>query len=68
MNKHKAVRIPDSICQKNKNLSTTFNPRNTCRMEFTDHLGLLFIDRPQSDVVVFSIIYLDVLKKSSKII
>ena len=47
MNKHKAVIIPDRICQTNKNSFVTVNPRNACKFEFSDNLWFPFLDKPQ---------------------
>ena len=47
INEHKAVRIPELICQNNNIFFVTVNPRNTCRMDFADHLWLLFLDQTQ---------------------
>ena len=33
------------------------NKKNACKLEFADHLWLLFFDQPQSDVVDFALIY-----------
>ena len=38
MNNHKAVMIPDGICQTNIKLFVNDNPRNGCKLEFTDNL------------------------------
>ena len=46
MNKHKAMRIHNRICQNIKKLFVTVNPRNVCKMEFSDHLWLPFLDQP----------------------
>ena len=51
---HKAVRIPVDIHQTNHKFSVTVKPKNACKLEFVDHLLLLFIDQPQSDIVVFT--------------
>ena len=40
----------------------TVNPRNTCKLEFADHLWLPFLDRLQSDVVIIVIIYFQMYK------
>ena len=57
MNKHKPMIIPDLICQNNNKLFVMINLRNTCKLEFADHLWIPSMDQPQSDVVVFAIIY-----------
>ena len=56
MNKHKSMIIPDVIVQTNQKLFATINPKNACKLEFSDHLWLPFLDQPQSDVKVFAII------------
>ena len=38
------------------------NSKNACKMKFTDHLWLVFIDQPQSYVVACEIIYFDIYK------
>ena len=60
--KHKAMIIPDHICKNDKNMFMTVNHRNECKMEFSDNLWLQFIDKPQPNVVIFSIIYSDLYK------
>ena len=46
--------------QTNKKLFVTVNPKKSCRLEFSDHLWLPFIDQPHSDVVIFAIIYFQI--------
>ena len=36
------------------------NPRKACKIEFADQFWLPFPNQPQSDVVVFAIIYCDI--------
>ena len=55
-NIYKAVRIADGIFQTSNKLFVTFHPKNVCKLEFSDNLWLPFLDQPQSDVMVFSII------------
>ena len=62
MNKHKDMIIPDHICQNNKGLFVTVNPRNACYLEFSDNWRLTFLDQPQSDVVSFEIISFQIYK------
>ena len=50
MNKHKAIIIPYRICENNKNMFVTVNPRNSCKIKFSDNLWFLFLDQPQSDI------------------
>ena len=38
----------------------TAQPRNACKLEFADHLWLPFLDQPQSDIVFFAIINLQI--------
>ena len=45
----------------------TVHPINTWKMAFTDPLWLLFIDQPQSDVILFTIIYSEIYIISSNI-
>ena len=49
---HKAMIITVKIYQTNKKFCVTFQPKNSCQLEFADHLWLPFIDQPQSDIVV----------------
>ena len=35
---HKDIRIPVNIHQMNKNFSDTVQPKNACKLEFSDHL------------------------------
>ena len=56
MNKHKSMIIPDVIFQTNQKLFATINPKNACKLEFSDHLWLPFLHQPQSDVVIFLVI------------
>ena len=56
MNIHKAMIIPDGLFQTNKKLFVVIHPRNVCKVEFAGHLWLPFLDKPQSHVVVFTII------------
>ena len=53
---HKGSQIPADIHQINKNSSVIVQQKNTCKLEFSDHLWLPFIGQPQSDIVVFAII------------
>ena len=62
MNKHKAMRIHNRICQNIKKLFVTVNPINACRMKFDYHLWVTFIAQPKSDAVVFVIIYFKINK------
>ena len=50
------MRILVDISQTNKKLFVTFQPKNTCKLELTDHLWITYRDEPQSDIVVFTII------------
>ena len=48
------------IHQTNKNYVLQFNQKSAYKLEFVDHLWRPFIDEPQSDIVVFAIIILQV--------
>ena len=50
------------VFQTNKKLFVTVNPKHPCKLEFSDHLWLPFLDKPQSDVVVFAIICFQIYK------
>ena len=50
---HKDMRIPVDIYQRTKKVFVTVQPKNTCKLEFVDHLWLPFLDKPQSGIVVF---------------
>ena len=50
------MQITVDIYQTNKKFFVTFQPKNACKLEFSDHLWLPFLDQPQSDIVVFAII------------
>ena len=52
-NIHKAMIIPVEICETNKRFTVTVQPKNACKLEFSHHLWLLFIDQPQSSIVFF---------------
>ena len=56
MNKQKSMRIPDHICKNNKHLFVTVNTRSACKLEFSDHLQLPFIDQSQLDAVIFAMV------------
>ena len=47
------MRIPIEFHQTSKKVSVTVQPKNSCKLEFADHLWLPFIDQPQSEIVVF---------------
>ena len=47
------MRIPVDIYQRTKKVFVTVQPKNTCKLEFVDHLWLPFLDKPQSGIVVF---------------
>ena len=55
MNKCKAVSIPERIFQNNNKLFVTINPRNACKLEFSDHLWLPILEQPNPDIVIFAI-------------
>ena len=48
--------FPVDIHQTNTKFSVTFQPKNTYKLEFVDHLWLPFLYQPQYDIVVFEII------------
>ena len=60
MNIHKATIIQYGIFQTNFKLFVTVHPKNACKLEFSDHLWLRFIDQPQSDVIIFNNYFLDI--------
>ena len=53
---HKAMIIIFDIHQENKEFYVTVQQKNVCKLEFTDHLWLLFVDQPQSGIIVLAII------------
>ena len=53
---HKAMRIPVYIHQTNKTFAVTVQQKHACGLEFVDSLCIIFLDQPQSDIVVFVII------------
>ena len=55
-NIHKDMIINDGFYQTNKKLFVTVQPKNACKLEFSDHLWIPFIDQPQSEIVVFAMI------------
>ena len=55
-NIHKAMQITVGFYQRNKKLFVTIQPTSAYKLEFIDHLWLPFLDQPQYDIVVFSII------------
>ena len=57
MNIHKAMRIPDGIFQTNHNSFLKVNQKGKYKLNFGYYLWLPYLDQPQSDVVVFAIIY-----------
>ena len=46
--------IPVDIHQTNKKFSDTVQPKNACKLEFSDHLWIPFLDQLQSDIVVIA--------------
>ena len=54
INIHKAMRIPVDINEKK--FTVTVQPKNSCKLEFLDHLWLPFIDQSKYDILVFAII------------
>ena len=57
---YKAMKIPVELHQTNKYFYVIVKPKNVCKLEFADHLWLPFLDQPQSNIVVFSIITFDI--------
>ena len=60
INIHKAMQIHVTMYPTNKKLFVTVQPKNTFQLELADHLWLPFLDQPQSNIVVFSIIIFQV--------
>ena len=56
--RHKSMRNPERTCQNKMLLPAHF--KNAYKMKFTDLLRLPFLDQPESDVVVFAMIYSDI--------
>ena len=54
------MRIPVDINEKK--FTVTVQPKNSCKLEFLDHLWLPFLDQPQSDIVFFVVINFDIYK------
>ena len=52
---YKSMRITVDIHQ-NIYISVTLQPKNACKLIFSDHLRLPFLDQPQSEIVFFAII------------
>ena len=50
------MRSTVDIHQRNKKFSVTVQPKNACKLEFSDHLCILCLDQPQAYIVVFEII------------
>ena len=46
------MRIPIDIREK-KYICVTVQPKNECKLEFSDQFWLPFLDQPQSETVVF---------------
>ena len=42
-NIHKAMIIHFDICEANKKITVTVQPKNVCKLEFADHLWLPFL-------------------------
>ena len=53
---HKAVIFCIESYERNKKFTVTVQPKKAYKLEFVDHLWLSFLDQPQSDIVVFTII------------
>ena len=50
------MQIPVDVYQRTKTFFVTVQPKNACKLEFADQLWITFLDQPQPDIVVFSII------------
>ena len=50
------MRITFEIHQTNKRFSVTVQPKNACKLEFSYHLWMPFLDQLHSDIIVFAII------------
>ena len=53
---HKAMQILVDINQTTENFSVLVQPKNTFKLELSDHLWLPFLDLPHYNIVVFAII------------
>ena len=53
---HKAKIITVDILQPNINFYVTFQPKNTYKLDFVDHLWLQFLDQLHSDILFFATI------------
>ena len=49
---NKAIIITVGIHERNKKFTVKVQPKNTCKLEFVDHLWLPFLGQPQSDILV----------------
>ena len=45
-NIHKDIRVHFDIHKTNKKFTVTVQPKNTCKLEFADHLSLPFLYQP----------------------
>ena len=52
---HKDMRITFDIHQKNKRFYVTVQPKNSCKLEFSDNLWLPYLNQTQSEISVFEI-------------
>ena len=53
INIHKAITITVEINETKKKFTVIDQPKNACKLEFSDHLWLPFIDQAHFDIVVF---------------
>ena len=62
LNRHKTVIITDCIFHNERKVFVTVNFQDKRKMDFADHLWLLFIDQLQLEVFVFAINFLEIYK------
>ena len=56
INIQKYMIINFDVHETNKKFAFIIQPKNACKLEFAYHFWLLFLDQPQSSIVVFVII------------
>ena len=54
------MRIPVDIHAINKKFTVALQPSNAYKLEFVDHLMILFIDQTHYEILVFAIINLQI--------
>ena len=57
MSIHGSMSNTGGIFQTNNKLFVTVNRQNSCKLEFDHHLWIPFLNKPQSDIKFFAIIY-----------